>query len=457
MDSVLLARIQFAFTVGFHYIFPPLTIGMSWVIFHFMNRYRKTGDEQYAHHARFWTKLFAVSFVVGVATGITMEFQSGTNWSEFSRFAGSMIGAPLAAEAIMAFFMESTFMGVLLFGWGRLSKRVLTVSAFLVAFGATASGLLIIAVNSWMQTPAGFEVDPQTQRAVMTSFWAAFFNPSTLPRFVHTIFGALATGSFFIMGISAYYLLKGRFVSFAQRSLKLSLLFALVSSIAQPITGHWHGHQVWQTQPIKLAAYEGLFESESNPTLLAFGFIDKEARTVHLPIGIPGFLSIFLDFDPDTVIQGLNEFPEADWPPLALTFYPFHLMTLLGFYSIGLTVLGIFLLWRKKLFKTRLFLSLAMFSIPVPFIANELGWIAAEVGRQPWIIYGLDSMRTAKTASPAVSSGEILFSLIMFVLLYIVMFFLWIFLLGRIIRKGPFEETAGEPSGEAGPAEEVAP
>ncbi|MBN1570241.1 MAG: cytochrome ubiquinol oxidase subunit I [Acidobacteria bacterium] len=457
MDSVLLARIQFAFTVGFHYIFPPLTIGMSWIIFHFMNRYRKTGDEQYAQHARFWTKLFAISFVVGVATGITMEFQSGTNWSEFSRFAGSMFGVALAAEGILAFFMESTFTGVLLFGWGKLSKRVLTLAAFLVAFGATASGLMIIVVNSWMQTPAGFEVDPQTQRAVMTDFWAAFFNPSTMPRFVHTIVGALATGAFFIMGVSAYYLLKGRYMSFAKRSLKVSLLVALVASIAQPLTGHWHGHQVWQTQPIKMAAYEGLFESEANPMLLAFGFIDKEGRTVHLPIGVPNFLSIFLDFNPDTVIQGLNEFPEEDWPPLALTFYPFHLMSLLGFYSIGLTILGIYLLWRRKLHQNRLFLRLALLSIPVPFIANELGWIAAEVGRQPWVVYGLNSMRTALVASPTVSAGEILFSLVMFSLLYLLMFLLWIFLLGRTIRKGPFEERAGMQAMEGGLGEEVAP
>lgn len=456
MDPVLLARIQFAFTIGFHFIFPPLTIGMAWIIFWFMHRYRRTGDAAYAAQARFWTKLFAISFVVGVATGITMEFQSGTNWAEFARFVGAMAGPPLAAEGIVAFFLESTFVGVLLFGWGRLSDRALWIASFLVAAGATLSGFMIIVVNSWMQTPAGFEIDPATGRAVLTDVWAAVFNPSTLPRFLHTIDAAIITGSFFVMGISAWYLSKGKFVEFARRSLKTSLVFALLASILQIQLGHYHGHQVWKEQPAKMAAFEGLFESEANPPLVVFGIIDREEKKVHFPIGIPSFLSIFLDFNPKTVILGLNEFPEEDWPPLPLTFYPFHLMTLLGFYFAGLAALGVFLLWRGMLFGSRRFLRLAYLSIPLPFVANELGWIAAEVGRQPWVVYGVESMRTASVASPSVSAGEILASLIMFVVVYSLMFALWLFLLRKAVRKGPEpvgDEPPSRPSGdEAGVA-----
>jgi len=444
MDPVLLARAQFAFTISFHFIFPPLTIGVGWIIFYFMNRYRRTGDPAYAVQARFWTKLFAISFVVGVATGMTMEFQSGTNWAEFARFVGPMAGAPLAAEGLLAFFLESTFVGVLLFGWGRVSDRTLWLASLLVAVGATLSGFMIIVVNSWMQTPAGFAIDPVTGRAVLTDVWGAVFNPSTLPRFLHTIDGAIITGSFFVMGISAWYLCKGRFQDFARRSLRVALMFAVVAAVLQIQLGHYHGHQVWKTQPVKMAAFEGLFETERNPTLMVFGIIDPEERKVHFPIGIPHFMSIFLDLNPDTVIQGLNEFPEEDWPPLPLIFYPFHLMTLLGFYFAGIALLGAFLLWRGLLFYSRWFLTILYLSIPLPFIANELGWVAAEVGRQPWVVFGVETMRTARVASPSVSAGEILASLLMFAIVYALMFALWLFLLGKAIGKGP-EPVGGQP------------
>jgi cytochrome d ubiquinol oxidase subunit I len=443
MDPVLLARIQFALTIGFHFLFPPLTIGLAWIIFYFMNR--RTGERACAIQARFWTKLFAISFVLGVATGITMEFQSGTNWAGFARFIGPMAGGPLAAEGVLAFFLESTFMGVLLFGWGRLSDRILWLASLLVAVGATLSGFMIIVVNSWMHTPAGFEIDPATGRAVLTDLWAAVFNPSTLPRFLHTIDGAIVTGSFFVMGISAWYLCRGRFEEFARRSLQVALVFALVSSVLQVQLGHFHGHQVWKTQPAKMAAYEGLFESERNPMLMVFGFIDAEEGKVHFPIGIPSFMSIFLDYDPDTVIQGLNEFPRENWPPLPLTFYPFHLMTLLGFYFVGLAGLGVLLWWRGKLFGSRWFLTLAYLSIPLPFAANDLGWMATEVGRQPWVVYGVEGMRTALVASPSVSAGEILASLAMFVIVYASMFALWLFLIGKVVGKGPDPVGGGSP------------
>lgn len=445
MDPETLARIQFALTIGFHFIFPPLTIGMAWVIFYFMTRYKKTGQELYARQVKFWLKLFAITFAVGVATGITMEFEFGTNWAQYSRFVGDIFGAPLAAEGILAFFLESTFMGVLLFGWKRFSKRVLWIASLLVAVGATLSAFWIIVANSWMQTPAGFEVIEG--RAVLTDFWAATFNPSTIPRYLHTMVACLTTGAFFVMAISAWYLWKGVHKDFARQALKVSLVFAFLSSVAQPLVGHYHAVQVWETQPIKMAAFEGLFETEESPALAVFGIPNPEEREVDFAIGIPGFLPIFLTGDPDTEVLGLNEFPEDQWPPVRTTFFSFHLMTMLGMYFAAFTGLGLFLLWRKRLYQNKLFMKLAFFSLPLPIIANELGWMAAEVGRQPWIVYpteGFAGMRTSEAFSPTVPAGEILASIIMFTVIYALLFVLWVYLLRKHVRLGPPAAVEGE-------------
>ncbi|HUU03991.1 MAG TPA: cytochrome ubiquinol oxidase subunit I [Myxococcota bacterium] len=440
MDAVLLARIQFALTIGFHFIFPPLTIGLAWLIFWFMNRYKRTGDEVYAVGARFWTRLFALTFGVGVATGITMEFQFGTNWADYSRFVGDIFGAPLAAEGIFAFFLESTFMGVLLFGWNRFSKKTLWLSSLLVAVGSTLSAFWIIVANSWMQTPAGFEV--VAGRAVLTDFWAAVFNPSTIPRYLHTIDACLITGAFFMLGISAWYLLKGRHVEFAKKSLRLSLIIGFAAALMQIFLGHYHAVQVTRTQPEKLAAFEGLFETQKEAPLLIFGIPDAESRQVHAAIRIPGMLSLLTSGTTDAEVRGLNDVPENEWPPLGLTFFSFHLMFLLGLYFVGLTALGMFLLWRKKLFDSKLFMMLAMFSLPLPIVANELGWIAAEVGRQPWIVYRL--FKTSNAISRSVPAWQVLASIIMFTVIYSLLFALWIFLLRREIAKGPREVAKAE-------------
>ena len=433
MDPVLLARIQFAVTVGFHFIFPPLTIGMGWLIFYFMNRYKKTRDEVFRGIARFWIKVFALTFAVGVATGIVLEFQFGTNWAAYSRFVGDIFGAPLAAEGIFAFFLESTFVGVLIWGWKRFSVRTLWFSSLMVAVGATLSAFWIIVANSWMQTPAGYEV--VGGRAELTDFWAAVFNPSTLPRYLHTIDACLITGAFFMMGISAWYLRKGDHEDFARKSFKASLVVGFIAAAAQLPLGHYHAVQVAQTQPEKLAAFEGLFETQKEAPLLIFGVPDAEERTVHAAVEVPGLLSFLVAFDTQAEVKGLNDFPKDEWPPLGLTFYSFHLMFILGMYFIGLTALGLFLLWRKKLFDSKLFATLAFFSIPLPLIANELGWIAAEVGRQPWIVYRL--LKTSDSISVTVPAGQILASLIMFSLIYLLLGALWIFLLRREVKKGP--------------------
>ena len=442
MDAILLARVKFALTAGFHFLFPPLTIGLSWLIVWMMGRYHRTGDEAWGRTVRFWLRLFAITFALGVVTGVTLEFQFGTNWSEYSRFVGDVFGAPLAAEGIFAFFLESTFVGVLLLGWGRVSRRTLYVSAWMVALGATLSAFWIIVANSWMQTPAGYEISGG--RAVLTDFWAATFNPSTVPRYTHTIAAALVTGAMFVMGVSAGFLRKGRHVEFATRSIKGALVMAMLGALAVGATGHGHAVQVARTQPTKLAAYEGLFETRKGAPALLFGIPDAEERTVHFAVGIPKGLSWLAKMDGDAEVQGLDATDPKDWPPLAMTFYPFHIMVMLGAYFVALPALGLWMLRKGRLLKAKWLLTAMCWSIPLPFIANELGWIAAEVGRQPWIVYGV--MRTADAASPAsvVPAGHILAVIIAFSVVYVALFAGWVYLLRRQIHAGP-----GDPATDA--------
>jgi len=435
MDPILLSRIQFALTVGFHFIFPPLTIGLAWLIVWFMTKYKNSGDDFYRNASRFWIKLFATSFAFGVASGITMEFQFGTNWAEYSRFVGDIFGAPLAAEAIFSFFLESTFIGVLLFGWNKLSRKTLWFASLMVAVGATLSAFWIIVANSWMQTPAGFHI--VSGRAELTDFFAAVFNPSTIPRFLHTVCGALVTGSFFMLGVSAWYLLKQRHLEFAKVSLRVALIVAVIASFGQLATGHVHGMQVAATQPEKLAAIEGLFDTQTEAPALIFGIPHTPSGRVHTDISIHGLLSLLAFGNVNAEVRGLNDFPRDEWPPLWLTFFPFHLMVAMGLYLIALTILGLYLLLRKKLFGSEFFLRLAFWSIPLPFIANELGWTTAEVGRQPWIVYRV--MKTSDAISVTVPATQILTSLILFVLIYLVLTFVWLFLLRREIMEGPGE------------------
>ncbi len=441
MDAVLLARIQFGMTIGFHFIFPPITIGMAWLIFWFMNRYKQTGDEKFGIQARFWLKLFAITFAVGVATGITMEFQFGTNWARYSKFVGDIFGAPLAAEGLLAFFLESTFMGVLLFGWTRFSTRTLWTASLLVAVGSTLSAFWIIVANSWMQTPAGFHI--VDGRAELLSFYDAVFNPSTMPRFAHTMVACMITGAFFMLGVSAWYLGKDRHVEFAKRSLKAALVAGFIASITQLGVGHWHGVQVAETQPEKLAAFEAHFETQANAPMILFGIPDEEGEKVDAAIQVPSVLSIMVGNSPDTVVKGLKDFPRDERPPVTPVFVSFRLMFFMGMYFIALTGLGILLLWRNKLYGNKLYMKLAFLSLPLPIIANELGWIAAEVGRQPWIVYRVPGMRTAEAVSITVSAGEILFSIVLFGVIYTLLGFLWIYLLRRAIAKGP-EAAAAE-------------
>jgi cytochrome d ubiquinol oxidase subunit I len=444
MDPVWLSRVQFALTVGFHFIFPPLTIGLAWLIFWMMTRYRRSGSEADRSAVRFWTGLFVVSFAVGVATGITMEFQFGTNWSNYSRFVGDIFGAPLAAEGILSFFLESTFLAVLIFGWNRLSTGKLWFASLMVAIGATLSAFWIIVANSWQQTPAGFAM--RNGRAELTDFWAAVFNPSTMPRYLHTVDGCITTGAMFMMGISAWYLLKGRHVEFAKSSLRLGLVVGFVSALIQLPLGHHHGGQVARTQPEKLAAMEGIFKTERRAPSLVFGILDPDAEVVRAKIAIPGLLSWLAKGDFNAEIKGMDAFPKKDRPPLPYTFYTFRLMVMLGLWFIALTGFGLFLLWRKRLYENALFMKAAFWSIPLPFIAHQLGWFSAEVGRQPWAVYHM--LRTSDAYSPSVPAGQILASIILLCAIYALLFAVWLFLLRQKVLKGPDERPDHQATGQ---------
>lgn len=434
MDAVLLARIQFAMTIGFHYIFPPLTIGMAWLIFIFESLHLKTQNVLYRKLSSFWIKLFGISFALGVATGITMEFQFGTNWAAYSRFVGDIFGAPLAAEGIFAFFLESSFLGIMLYGEKKVSHKLYWFSSLMVAVGSTLSAFWIIVANSWQQTPVAYQM--VNGRAELTDFVAAVFNPATLTAYSHAIFGALTTGAFFIMGISAWYLLKKRHLEFAKKSLSVALVMAFAVSVLNGAIGHATAVRVAKTQPAKLAAYEGLWETKAGAPLLILGWpIPEEERTATL-LELPYALSLLVDItNKDLVVQGLKDFPKEDRPPVILPFVSFHLMVGLGAFFVLFTMYGLFLQWKGKLYDNRLFLTIALFAIPLPFIANELGWIAAEVGRQPWIVYGI--LKTRDAISVSVPAGQILATIIIFSIVYAFLFWVWMYLLRRKIKHGP--------------------
>ena len=433
MDASMLARIQFAFTIGYHFLFVPISLGIGLMMVFTERRYYKSGLDEDKSATTFWLRLFTATFAIGVATGITMEFAFGTNWASFSRFVGDIFGAPLAAEGIFSFFLESTFLGVLLFGRNRVSKRFYYVSTWLVAIGAHLSALWIIIANSWMQTPRGFEV--VGGRAVLTNFWQAALNPSTLPRYFHTIVAAWVAGAFVTAGIAAYYLLKGRHVQFAKQAMKGALVLGLVASLAMPFLGHWHAVEVAKEQPAKMAAFEGLFQTQANAPLTLFGIVDPEGKTVNAQIAIPNLLSLMLGFSPDHVVTGLDKFQLDEQPPLQWTFQTYHFMVLLGLYFVALMVIGLFLLWRKKLDKTRWYLRALAISLPLPIIAMQLGWMAAEIGRQPWIVQ--DILRTRDAISSTVPAGQILTSLIIFGLIYALLFAGWLRVVLGAIRTGP--------------------
>ena len=434
MDQVLLARIQFAMTIGFHFIFPPLTIGLAWMLVIFEAIGWKKKDEVYAAIGKFFGKILGLIFAVGVASGIVMEFQFGTNWAEYSKFVGDIFGAPLAAEGVFAFFLESTFLGLYIFGREKVYKGTHWFSIFMVAVGSTISGFWILVANSWQQTPAGYVV--RNGRAELTDFWASVFNPSTMPRFYHTIDAALISAAFFVAGVSAYYLIKNKHTEFAKTSLRFAIVFGLIVSVLEVFPfGHEHAKQVAETQPEKFAATQGLYTSQEGAPIAIFAFPTDHPPTLKVPIEIPGLLSWMAFGDFKAKIKGINEFPRENIPPLFLTFVSYHNMVVLGMYFILIMAIASYLLYKKKLFENKKILTVLKWSVPLPLIAIQLGWIAAEVGRQPWIVYHL--MKTKDAVSFTVGTGELIFSIILFALIYILLGSIFLTLLFKKIKHGP--------------------
>ncbi len=484
MDVVLLSRLQFALTIMFHYLFPPLTIGMGVVLVYLEGMHLRTGDPLYHSAARFWTRIFALNFAIGVATGIVMEFEFGTNWAFYSRFVGDVFGSALAAEGIFAFFLESGFLAVLVFGWDRVGPKMHLFATVMVALGSIFSSVWIVVANSWQQTPTGHHIVQMTRdgapwfvngepvlRAEITDFWQLVFNPSTLHRLIHVLLGCFIMGAFFVMSISAWYLLKRRHEEFARRSFTGALILATVASLATLLSGHLQARNVYRHQPAKLAAFEGHFRTGPADMSL-FGLPDETQERIRYNLSIPGGLSFLVHDDFNEPVLGLDSFRPEDRPPVLIPFASYHIMIALGMMFIGLTVLASFLRWRGTLFENRWLLRLFVLAVLGAVAANQFGWVAAEVGRQPWIVYPpmerttdgapqLDEnghiryettatflsdgtavrrpagLRTTDGVSQALQTSHVKGSIVLFGAVYLLLFALWLFVLNRKIQAGP--------------------
>ena len=485
MDVVLLSRLQFALTIMFHYLFPPLTIGMGVVLVYLEGMYLRTREPIYETAARFWTRVFALNFAIGVATGIVMEFQFGTNWAVYSRFVGDVFGSALAAEGIFAFFLESGFLAVLVFGWDRVGPRMHFFSTVMVSLGSIFSSIWIVVANSWQQTPAGSHLVAVERggaalvRAEITDFWALVFNPSTVQRLVHVWIGAFILGAFFIMSISAWYVLQGRHETFARRSFAGALVLGALASLAALVSGHSQARNVYRHQPAKIAAFEAHFTT-GRGDLSLFGLPDEDAGVIHGNVAVPGGLSFLLHDDFATPVLGLDRIRPEDRPPVLLPFFSYRAMVGLGIAFIGLTLLASFLYWRNQLFATRWLLRVFVVAVGGAMAANQAGWVAAEVGRQPWVVQPpvvrgpdgaplldadgflqyatatvtapdgtsrvvLAGLRTRDGVSEAVTGGQVLTSILLFGFIYLLLGALWIVVLHHKIQAGPEPPTRPRP------------
>jgi len=436
MDVVLLSRLQFAATTMFHFLFVPLTLGLSIIIAVMETRYVRTGDKTYLQMTKFWSKVFLINFALGVVTGITLEFQFGTNWSRYSAYVGDIFGSLLAIEASVAFFLESTLIGIWVFGWKKLSPKVHAIVMWLVALGSNLSALWIMIANGWMQHPVGFDL--VNGRAELNDFAAVIFNKFAILIFLHVIAAAILLSSFVVMGISAYHLLKKQDVDFFTRSFNLALIFGLVSSIVVVIEGDQHAVHVTQTQPAKLAAMEAHWETGTRAPIILFAIPDEKEEKNIIEIGkLPGLLSFLGHHDFNAEVKGLKDFPKEERPPVLLTMLAFRVMVGLGTLFPILMIIGFVI--RKRLMENPWYLRAMLFSLPLPYIANEAGWFLAEVGRQPWIVYGM--MKTADAVAP-ISISQVGFSVLGFILIYGLLGFAGIFLIATHAKKGPEAASA---------------
>ena len=441
MDVEILARIQFAFTIAFHYIYPPLSIGIGLIMVIMEGLYLKTGNKEYEVLTRFWLKIFAITFGIGVATGIIMEFEFGTNWAVYSKYVGDIFGSALAAEGLFAFGLESTFLGILIFGWNRVSPKVHFISTIGVFLGSMFSAVWIVVANSWQQTPAGYHIvgEGLNARAEVTDFWAMVFNPSSVDRIIHVWQGAFLAGAFLVLSVHAYYIRKGRYVELSKRAFKIALVVATVVSFTQLLSGHSSADGVAVNQPAKLAAMEGHYEKSAPADLYLLGWVDNENQNV-TGLGLPGGLSFLVHQDFQAPITGLNAFPEEDRPgQVNAVFQFYHIMISIGMFLIAITFYASFLWWRGKLFENKWLMWIFSFSVILPQIANQAGWFAAEMGRQPWIVYG--HLRTSQGFSQEVSANQIVFSLVMFTVVYSLLLILFLYSLNKKIKHGPYDEA----------------
>lgn len=445
MDALLLSRLQFAATTMFHFLFVPLTLGLSFVVAYMETQYVRTGDETYLNMTKFWGKLFLINFAVGIVTGITLEFQFGTNWSRYSAYVGDIFGSLLAIEATATFAVESTLIGVWIFGWKKLSKKAHAAVMWLVAIASNFSAVWILIANAWMQSPVGYTI--RNGRAELTDFAAVIFQKFAIVKIIHTVSAAYTLAAFVVMGISAYHLLRKHQVKFFTRSFRIGLGYGLIFSIVVFILGDLNGVVVAEKQPAKLAAMESLWETQKRAPVYMFAWPDPENERNAIEIGrIPGLLSFLVLHDINAEVPGLKAFPKDERPPVLITSFAFKGMVGLGCLFILLTVVGWFK--RKKLLESPVYLKVMMWSIPLPYLAIQLGWLVTELGRQPWIVYGL--VRTSDAVSP-IAASQVAITLAGFILLYGLLGASGFFLIAQNAKKGPTMAVT-ETSGHKGPA-----
>jgi cytochrome d ubiquinol oxidase subunit I len=440
MDVLTLSRLQFAATTMFHFIFVPLTLGLSILTAYMETRYVRTGDETYLKMTKFWGKLFLINFALGVVTGITQEFQFGMNWAEYSRYVGDIFGAPLAIEATVAFFLESVFIGVWIFGWNKVSKVTHAISIWLVAIATNLSALWILLANGWMQNPVGYVL--RNGRAEMVDFMAVVTNPYGIIKFVHTVSSGYMVAAFFVMGISAWHLLRKNQVDFFVRSFRMGAVFGLLGVVLVLLSGDFHAVEIAKTQPTKFAAMESVWETKRGVgmNLLILPDPENECNAVE-KFCIPNMVSLLAFHDPNSEIKGLKDFPKDMRPPVQATFWSFRIMVGLGSFTALAVLAAVILSMMKSLEKRTLFLQVMLLSLPLPYLAAQLGWIVAEMGRQPWIVYGV--LKTSEGVSKAVTSPQVIGSLVGFTLLYSLLGAIDIYLLVKYARKGPDDDLSG--------------
>ncbi|MFA6822999.1 MAG: cytochrome ubiquinol oxidase subunit I [Geobacter sp.] len=440
MDVLALSRLQFAVTTMFHFIFVPLTLGLSVLTAWFETKYVRTGDPTYLRMTKFWGKLFLINFALGVVTGITQEFQFGMNWAEYSRYVGDIFGAPLAIEATAAFFLESVFIGVWIFGWDKISKKAHAVTIWLVAFGTNLSALWILLANGWMQKPVGFVL--RNGRAEMNDFLALITNPYGWFKFLHTVTSGYMVAAFFVMGIAAWHLLRKNEIDFFTRSFKTAAMFGLLSGLAVGATGDFHAVEIAKVQPTKFAAMESVWETGTRVPMHMLLIPDEaNERNAVEAVSIPGMVSFLAHHDVNAEIKGLKEFPKEERPPVLPVFLSFRLMVGLGTLMIGICLLAVIIPRWKHFVDFKLFLWIMVAALPLPYITVQLGWLVAELGRQPWSVYGV--LKTADSVSKSVSLLQVGGSLVGFTLLYGLLGAIDIYLLAKYAKKGPDNDTTG--------------